>query len=91
MLEKLAKTRQNTFAERNFKATEAGASFAKKEVSFIPYEIYKKTTEKGVEKKKSQQVNLMRMVNFSISILKQQILKLPNLAKDFLQQRFTRA
>ena len=34
-----------------FKATEAGASFAKKEVSFIPYEIFKKTTEKGVEKK----------------------------------------
>jgi len=82
MLEKLAKTRQNTLLNAIFKATEAGASFAKKEVSFIPYEIYKKTTEKGVEKKVATG-EYDAMVIFDINFEKQQILKLPNCKRFF--------
>ncbi len=82
MLEKLAKTRQNTLLNAIFKATEAGASFAKKEVSFIPYEIYKKTTEKGVEKKVATG-EFDAMVMFDINFEKQQILKLPNCKRFF--------
>ena len=82
MLEKLAKTRQNTLLNAIFKATEAGASFAKKEVSFIPYEIYKKTNEKGVEKKVATG-EFDATVIFDINFEKQQILKLPNCKRFF--------
>ena len=82
MLEKLAKTRQNTLLNAIFKATEAGASFAKKEVSLIPYEIFKKTTEKGVEKKVATG-EFDAMVIFDINFEKQQILKLPNCKRFF--------
>jgi len=82
MLEKLAKTRQNTLLNAIFKATEVGASFAKKEVSFIPYEIFKKTTEKGVEKKVATG-EFDAMVIFDINFEKQQILKLPNCKRFF--------
>lgn len=82
MLEKLAKTRQNTLLNAIFKATEAGASFAKKEVSFIPFEIFKKTTEKGVEKKVATG-EFDAMVIFDINFEKQQILKLPNCKRFF--------
>lgn len=82
MLEKLAKTRQNTLLNAIFKATEAGASFAKKEVSFIPFEIYKKTIEKGVEKKVATG-EFDAMVIFDINFEKQQILKLPNCKRFF--------
>lgn len=82
MLEKLTKTRQNTLLNAIFKATEAGASFAKKEVSFIPYEIFKKTTEKGVEKKVATG-EFDAMVMFDINFEKQQILKLPNCKRFF--------
>ena len=82
MLEKLTKTRQNTLLNAIFKATEAGASFAKKEVSFIPYEIYKKTTEKGVEKKVATG-EFDAMVIFDINFEKQQILKLGNCKRFF--------
>jgi len=82
MLEKLAKTRQNTLLNAIFKATEVGASFAKKEVSFIPYEIFKKTNEKGVEKKVATG-EFDAMVIFDINFEKQQILKLPNCKRFF--------
>ena len=82
MLEKLAKTRQNTLLNSIFKATEAGASFAKKEVSFIPFEIYKKTNEKGVEKKVATG-EFDAIVIFDINFEKQQILKLPNCKRFF--------
>jgi hypothetical protein len=82
MLEKLAKTRQNTLLNAIFKATEAGASFAKKEVSLIPYEIFKKTTEKGVEKKVATG-EFDAIVIFDINFEKQQILKLPNCKRFF--------
>lgn len=82
MLEKLVKTRQNTLLNAIFKATEVGASFAKKEVSFIPYEIFKKTNEKGVEKKVATG-EFDAMVIFDINFEKQQILKLPNCKRFF--------
>ena len=82
MLEKLAKTRQNTLLNAIFKATEAGASFAKKEVSLIPYEIFKKTTENGVEKKVATG-ECDAMVICDINVEKQQILKLPNCKRFF--------
>ena len=82
MLEKLAKTRQNTLLNAIFKATEAGASFAKKEVSFIPFEIIKKTNEKGVEKEVATG-EFDAMVFFDINFEKQQILKLPNCKRFF--------
>ncbi len=82
MLEKLVKTRQNTLLNAIFKATEVGASFAKKEVSFILYEIYKKTTEKGVEKKVATG-EFDAMAIFDINFEKQQILKLPNCKRFF--------
>src|SRR5678815_4723172 len=52
-LEELTKMRRNSLLNAVFKATEAGASFAKKEVSLLPFQIIKKTTENGVEKKKA--------------------------------------
>ncbi len=82
MLEKLVKTRQNTLLNAIFKATEVGASFAKKEVSFIPYEIFKKTNEKGVEKKVATG-EFDAMVIFDINFEKQQILRLPNCKRFF--------
>ena len=82
MLEKLAKTRQNTLLNAIFKATEAGASFAKKEVSFIPFEIKKKTIKKGVEETVATG-EFDAMVIFDINFEKQQILKLPNCKRFF--------
>lgn len=82
MLEKLTKSKPNTLLNAVYKATEAGASFAKKEVSFIPFEIYKKTTEKGVETKKATG-EFDAMVIFDINFQKQQILTLKNCKKFF--------
>ncbi len=85
MLEKLSKTRQNTLLNAVFKATEAGASFAKKEVSFIPYAAYKKTNEKGVEKKVATG-EFDAIVIFDINFQKQQILKLKNCKRFFTSE-----
>lgn len=82
MLEKLSKTRKNTLLNAVFVATEAEASFAKKEVSFIPYAAYKKITEKGVERKVSTG-EFNAIVIFDINFQKQQILKLQNCKKFF--------
>lgn len=82
MLEKLSKTRTNTLLNSVFKATEAGASFAKKEVYFIPYAAYKKTTEKGVEKKVATG-EFDAMVIFDVNFQKQTILKLENCKRFF--------
>jgi hypothetical protein len=81
-LEKLTKTRKNTLLNAVFVATEAGASFAKKEVSFIPYAVDKKITEKGVERKVATGEFDAKMI-FDINFQKQQILKLKNCKKFF--------
>ncbi len=39
MLEKLSKTKPASLMNAVFRATESGASFAKKEISFIPFEL----------------------------------------------------
>ena len=71
MLEKLQKTRQASLLNAVFRATEAGASFAKKEVSFIPYEIFKKEKSGGVERKVSTG-EYEALVIFDINFQKQQ-------------------
>ena len=81
-LEKLTKTRENTLLNAVFVATEAGASFAKKEVSFIPYAVDKKITEKGVERKVATGEFDAKII-FDINFQKQQILQLKNCKKFF--------
>lgn len=81
-LEKLTKTRKNTLLNAVFIATEAGASFAKKEISLIPYQAYKKITEKGVERKVATG-EYDAIVIPDINFQKQQILNLHNCKKFF--------
>lgn len=82
MLEKLEKARPNSLLNAVFIATEIGASFAKKEISFIPYEIFKKETVNGVEVKKSTgQMDAVVIVD--IKFQKQQILRLDNCQQFF--------
>lgn len=82
MLEKLSKTKPASLLNAVFKATEVGASFAKKEVSFIPYEIFKKEISNNVEKKKATG-EFEALVIFDINFQKQQILKLKNCKRFF--------
>ncbi|MFA6570400.1 MAG: recombinase RecT [Bacteroidota bacterium] len=82
MLEKLAKTKQNSLLNAVFKATEVGASFAKKEVSFIPFEIFKKEKKNGTDVKTATG-EYDALVIFDINFQKQQILKLQNCKRFF--------
>ena len=82
MLEKLEKARPNSLLNAVFIATEIGASFAKKEISFIPYEIFKTETINGVEVKKSTG-KMDAVVIVDIKFQKQQILKLDNCQQFF--------
>lgn len=82
MLETLAKMKQNTLLNAVFVATEAGASFAKKEVSLLPFQSYKKIKEKGVERKVATG-EFDAVVIFDINFQKQQLLKLQNCKRFF--------
>jgi recombinational DNA repair protein RecT len=82
MLEKLSKTRQNTLLNSVFKATEAGASFAKKEAYFIPMKIFKEEVKNGANVKTDTGEYTAR-VDIDINFQKQQILKLQNCKKFF--------
>ena len=82
MLETLAKIKQNTLLNAVFVATEAGASFAKKEISFLPFQSYKKIKENGVERKVATG-EFDAVVIFDINFQKQQLLKLQNCKKFF--------
>ena len=82
MLEKLQKTNRNSLMNAVFKATEVGASFAKKEVSFIPFEIFKKTFVNGVEKKQATG-EFEALVIFDINFQKQLIFNLENSKRFF--------
>ncbi len=82
MQEKLTKTKQNSLLKVIFSATEAGASFAKKEVYFIPYAYSKKTTEKGVVSSRATG-EFTASIIFDINFQKQQLLKLDNCKKFF--------
>lgn len=77
MREKLEKTRPNSLLNAVFRATELGASFAKKEIHFIPYEIKKKEKNGEVERTISTgeyEATIIPDINFQ----KQLILKMPN-------------
>lgn len=82
MLETLAKIKQNTLLNAVFVATEAGASFAKKEISLLPFQSYKKVNEKGVERKVATG-EFDAVAIFDINFQKQQILKLQNCKRFF--------
>ena len=77
MLEKLSKTKPASLMNAIFRATESGASFAKKEISFIPFEIFKKEKKNGAEVKTATG-EYEALVIFDINFQKQQILKLAN-------------
>lgn len=77
MLEKLQKTHPNSLLNAVFRATELGASFARKEISFIPFEIFKKEKTNGVEKKVSTG-EYEALVIPDINFQKQLIFKLQN-------------
>lgn len=85
MLEKLAKTKPASLMNAVFRATEAGASFAKKEVSFIPFEIFKKEKKNGAEVK-SGTGEYEALVIFDINFQKQQIMSLENHKKFFTSE-----
>jgi len=82
MQEKLSKTRPASLMNAVFRATEAGASFAKKEISFIPFEIFKKEKVNGADKKTATG-EYEALVIFDINFQKQQILKLANCKKFY--------
>ena len=77
MREKLAKTKAWSLMNAVFRATESGASFAKKEISFIPFEIFKKEKKGGADVKTATG-EYEALVIFDINFQKQQILKLTN-------------
>ena len=77
MLEKLSKTKPASLMNAVFRATESGASFAKKEISFIPFEIFKKEKKGGADVKTATG-EYEALVIFDINFQKQQILKLAN-------------
>jgi len=77
MLEKLSKTKPASLLNAVFRATESGASFAKKEISFIPFEIFKKEKKNGADVKTATG-EFEALVIFDINFQKQQILKLAN-------------
>ena len=82
MLEKLSKTKQASLLNAIFRATESGASFAKKEISFIPFEIFRKEKSGGVDRKMATG-EYEALVIFDINFQKQQILKLANCKRFF--------
>jgi len=85
MLEKLKKTRPNSLLNAIFKATELGASFARKEISFIPFEIFKKEKKDGVERKIATG-EFEALVIPDINFQKQLILKLTNCKHFFTSE-----
>src|SRR5678815_878530 len=82
MLDTLTKMKKNTLLNAVFVATEAGASFAKKEVSLLPFQSYKKVNEKGVERKVATG-EFDAIVIFVIIFQKEQLLKLQNCKRFF--------
>jgi len=85
MLEKLSKTKSNSLLNAIFRATESGASFAKKEISFIPFEIFRKEKSNGVDRKVATG-EYEALVIFDINFQKQQILKLANCKNFFTRE-----
>lgn len=81
-LEQLLKIKQNTLLNAVFVATEAGASFAKKEISLIPFKIKRKEVVNGVERLKDTGEYTATII-IDINYQKQQIFKLENCKRFF--------
>ena len=82
MLEKLSKVREQSLVNAVFRATELGASFAKKEISVLPFEITVKENRDGVmveRKTGTYELTLITDINYQ----KQIILRMPNCKKFF--------
>ena len=77
MIEKIKKTRPNSLLNAIHTATELEASFAKKEISIIPFEIYKKVKQGDVEKKVATGEYDLTVIH-DIKAQKQLILNLEN-------------
>lgn len=82
MMEKLLKTKPQSLMNAIFVAAELGASFAKKEIHFIPYEISKTEIVNGV-KRTTKTGEYSATVVPDINFQKQQIMKLENCKKFF--------
>jgi len=84
-LEALKKARPQSLLNAVFRACEVGASFAKKEISVLPFAIY--TTEKsgGTTSKRATGQNDLTIV-VDINFQKQQILAMPNCKHFFVAE-----
>ena len=81
-LEKIKKSYPQSFWNAIFRATESGASFAKKEIYVLPFEIYNTTKVGDVTKKAATGMYDLTII-IDINFQKQQILKMPNCKKFF--------
>lgn len=81
-IEALKKARPQSLFNAVFRASEIGASFAKKEISVLPFAASKTVKEGGVTKKIATGQNDLVIV-VDINFQKQQILKMPNCKKFF--------
>lgn len=73
----LQKARPQSLFNAVFRACEVGASFAKKEISVLPFAIYNTTKKDGVTQKTATGQNDLTIV-VDINFQKQQILSMPN-------------
>lgn len=80
-LELLSQMKQNSLLNAVFKATEIGASFAKKQISIIPFAKHKKEVKNGVERSIPDGYTATLVID--INYQKQMILSMPNCAKFF--------
>jgi len=81
-LEAIKKARPLSLFNAIFVATEIGASFAKKEISVLPFAISEKRIENGNSIKKATGENDLTVV-IDINFQKQMILKMPNCKRFF--------
>jgi len=81
-LEKLKKSNPNSLLNAIFKATESGASFAKKEIHVLPFEIFDVIKNGDITQKKATGTYDLTII-VDINFQKQQILKMPNCKKFF--------
>lgn len=82
MLNKLSSIREQSLMNAVFRAAEIGASFAKKQISILPFEIKEKTKVNGVEVERGTgkyDVTIVVDINYQ----KQLILAMPNCKKFF--------
>jgi len=84
-LEALKKARPQSLLNAVFRACEVGASFAKKEISVLPFAIYATEKKDGVTSKRATGQNDLTIV-VDINFQKQQILAMPNCKHFFVAE-----